>query len=119
MGIQFSGINITAKDPVQSFAFYKGLGFPVTAAVEPDNEWYGATFDLGGTTLWIWREQGNGAENAGRMTIQMVIKCEDMDKTYAELSAKGYAVTQPELMFYGGKEMNLADPDGNRILFLD
>jgi len=121
MQIHFSGINISAKDPVRSFAFYKGIGLSVKAEVEPENEWYGAEFDLGnGSILWIWRDHGgNDAANTGRMTMQLVINCDDMDKTYADLMEKGYAVTPPELMFYGGREMNLVDPDGNRILFLD
>jgi len=42
-----------------------------------------------------------------------------MDKKYEELKNKNYAITEPELMFYGGREMNLIDPDGNKILFLD
>jgi len=120
MQIHFSGVNIHAKDPVKSFEFYKGLGLKAKEEVEPENEWYGATFELGsGSTLWIWRDKSGDAESAGRMTIQLVIGCDDMDKTYADLTAKGYAVTAPELMFYGGREMNLTDPDGNKILFLD
>ena len=121
MSIRFSGINIMAKDPVKSFEFYKGLGLNVKEEVEnPNSEWYGATFDLGGADLWIWRDNsGDDAENTGRMTMQIVIGCADMDKTYADLKSKGYAITEPEKMFYGGREMNLIDLDGNKILFLD
>lgn len=120
MHVHFSGINIHAKDPVKSFEFYKGLGLEVKEEVEPENEWYGAEFDIGGSILWIWRDNsGNSAENTGRTTITIVLKCDDMDKTYSDLTGKDYAVTAPELMFYGGREMNLTDPDGNKILFLD
>ena len=121
MAIKFSGINISAKDPVKSFEFYKGMGFTVSEEVEPTNEYYGASFGLGNdTALWIWRDNdGNYTENSGRMTIQIVLSCDDIHKTYEELKAKGYDVSEVELMFYGGKEMNLTDPDGNKILFLD
>lgn len=121
MQVHFSGINVHAKDPVKSFAFYKGIGLKVKTTAEPDNEWYGAEFDLGGdAVLWIWRDNsGSHAESTGRMILQLVIKCDDMDMTYAHLTEKGYAITAPETMFYGGREMNLTDPDGNKILFLD
>jgi len=121
MAIKFSGINIHSKNPEQAFEFYKGLGFGVKTEVEAGNQWYGAEFNLGrGSVLWIWRDNGGDeAEDTSRMTIQMVVSCEDIDGTYEELKGKGYAVTAPELMFYGGKEMNLTDPDGNKILFLD
>lgn len=120
MSIKFSGINIHSKDPVKSFEFYKGLGLTVKEEVEANNEWYGASFDISGSTLWIWRDKnGDNTENNGRMTIQIVIGCEDINKSYSEFKEKGYAVSEVELMFYGGKEMNLVDPDGNKILFLD
>ena len=124
MAIKFSGINIHAKDPVKSFEFYKGLGLTVSEEVtDPNNEWYGASFDIGGATLWIWRDNsGNNTENIGRMTIQIVLGMgglEDMRKSYREYKIKGYAVSEPEKQFYGGWEMNLTDPDGNKILFLD
>jgi len=124
MSVKFSGINISAKDPVKSFEFYKGIGLAVKEEAAPDSEWYGAEFDIGGSTLWIWRDNsGNDTENMGRVTLQIVIGCEGIGKTfeefYAELKTKGYAVSEVELMFYGGKEMNLTDPDGNKILFLD
>ena len=121
MQIHFSGTNIHAKDPVKSFEFYKGIGLKVKTEVDSEDEWYGAEFDLGcESVLWIWRDNsGDNTETTGRMTIQLVLKCDDMDKSYADLTAKGYAVTAPELMFYGGREMNMSDPDGNKILFLD
>jgi predicted enzyme related to lactoylglutathione lyase len=118
--LKFSGINILSKTPEKSFEFYKGLGLTVTEEAEDGSEYYGATFDLGnGATLWIWRDNGNDKDVNGRVTSQIVIGCEDMQKTYDDLNAKEYPITEPELMFYGGMEMNLIDPDGNRILFLD
>jgi len=133
--VTFSGINIYAKDPVKSYEFYKGLGFTEKTEADPGDEWYGAEFDLGGeSVLWIWRDNGgtdadaetgagavvvDGADNVGRLTLQIVVKCDDIDGTYEELKSKGYAISEPKLMFYGGNEMNLVDPDGNKILFLD
>ena len=117
---RFTGINIYAKDPVSSFAFYNGLGLTVSEEVEPENKWYGASFDLGSATLWIWRDNNdNATPPSGRKIIEIVLTCKDMDESYTALTADGYAVTAPEVMFYGGREMQLTDPDGNHILFLD
>jgi len=117
MGITFAGINIYAKDPVKSDQFYKGLGLTVEAEGDPDTDWYGAVFKLldyeGAPSLWIWRN----TDNSDIHNI-IVMKCDDIDQTYEELKEKGYAVNPPEMQFYGGKEMNLVDPDGNEILFL-
>jgi len=124
MSIKFSGINIMAKDPVKSFEFYKGLGLPVSEEASPDDKYYGASFHIGdGAALWIWRDDGgNDTENTGRMTIQIVLGMgglENMQKNYQAYKAKGYAISEPEKQFYGGWEMQLTDPDGNKILFLD
>jgi uncharacterized glyoxalase superfamily protein PhnB len=120
MAIKFSGVNIHAKDPVKAFDFYKGIGLTVKEEVAADSDWYGAVLDIDGADLWIWRDKSGGqTDTIGRMTIQIVIKCDDMDTVFKELRDKGYSITEPELMFYGGREMNLTDPDGNRILFLD
>ena len=113
-----------AKDPVKSFEFYKGLGLPVSEEASPNDEYYGASFRIGdGATLWIWRDnEANDSENIGRTTIQIVLGTggvENMQKKYSEYKTKGYAISEPKKQFYGGWEMNLFDPDGNKILFLD
>ena len=121
MSIMFSGINIMAKDPVKSFEFYKGLGLPINEEAAPDDEHYGASLRIGDNmSLWIWRDDdSNDVRSTGRTTIQIVLGLEDIDKSHAEFKKMGYAVSDVEQMFYGGREMNLIDPDGNHILFLD
>jgi len=119
MSIQFSGINILSKDAYKAYEFYKGLGFTVKEVDDdPNSEWWCATFDIGGLTLWIWKDH-SGKENGKNTTMQIVVKCEDIQKSYEAFKAAGYAVSQPEKMFYGGWEMNLTDLDGNQILFLN
>ena len=120
MSIKFSGINIMAKDPVKSFEFYKGLGLPIKEEADPNDKYYGASFNIGGeSTLWIWRNDENASGVTEKESLQIVLGLEDIDKSYTEFKNEGYAVSEVELMFYGGKEMNLTDPDGNKILFLD
>ena len=119
MSIKFQGINTHAKDPVKTFEFYKGIGLTVSEEAAPDDEWYGASFDIGnGSLLWVWREH-EGANGGQKSPIQIVFHSTDMDADYIALKEKGYDITEPELMFYGGREMKLTDPDGNSILFLD
>ncbi|MDR2502610.1 MAG: VOC family protein [Oscillospiraceae bacterium] len=118
MAITFTGVNINAKDPVKSYEFYKGLGMRVKTEAAPDDEWYGASFDLGGGTLWIWRDH-DGVSASEKPPIIIVLTSGDMDSDYAALKAADYAVTAPETMFYGGREMHLTDPDGNQLLVLN
>lgn len=118
MSITFGGINIMSKNPVASFEFYKGIGLVVLEEVAPDNEWYGAMFQLtddkNGPLLWIWRHR----ENDPMPQNFIVINCEDIEQTHVELLNKGYSVSVPVIQPYGGKEMTLIDPDSNIILFL-
>ena len=116
-GISFSCINIYAKDPEKSFEFYKGLGFEVIKEGDPATDWYGGGFKLtdieNGPELWIWRNTDNRD-----IKNNIVLHCDDIQASYEALKAKGYAVSPPELQFYGDYEMNLTDADGNVILFL-
>jgi len=126
MSIKFSGINIFAKEPVKSYKFYKGLGLPVSEVDEiPTDgatlgEWWSASFDMDGKTLWIWN--GTHGKNSPSRCNELVMGCEgldEMNRMYEEYKAAGYEISKPELQFYGGWEMHLVDPDGNKILFLD
>ena len=127
MPINFSGINIYAKDAVKSYEFYKGLGFAVSELDEipadgsPLGEWWSASFTLAdGMNLWIWN--GASKEIMPSNCNEIVIGCgglDEMNKMYEEYKTAGYAVSTPEKQFYGGWEMHLTDLDGNKILFLD
>lgn len=63
--------------------------------------------------MYIWRNTDNRD-----VKNNIVLRCDDIHKTYKELKEKGYDVTEPELMFYGDYEMKITDSDGNMILFL-
>ncbi len=117
MGITFSCINIYSKNPEQSFEFYKGLGLTVEKEGDPSTDWYGGVFKLldyeNAPILCIWRNTDNR-----EIRNNIVMHCDDIDQTYMELKEKGYAISMPEMQFYGDKEMKLIDADGNEILFL-
>jgi len=121
--MQFSGINLYAKDALKSYEFYKGLGLAVKNVGENTaDEWWCATFDINGSTLWIWKARPESTQGNNRAAVQLIIGCgglDNMNAMHADLTAKEYAISAPELQFYGGHEMHLTDPDGNQILFLD
>ena len=118
MSINFSGFNIHAKDPFKSLEFYGGLGLSIEE--EPDDNGEAVLKWGEHTALWIWHDESeNNNVNKKRMTIEIVAHCADINKSYSELKNAGYDINESELMSYGGKEMYLFDPDGNKILFLD
>jgi len=123
MAMQFSGINIHAKDALKSYEFYKGLGFAVKEVGDnPADEWWCAEFHINGSSLWIWKLRPETTQSNDRAAVNLVVNCggiDSMKALYAEWKTAGYDISEPELQFYGGWEMNLTDPDGNRILFLD
>ena len=49
------------------------------------------------------------------------IDCDDVEALHAELKAKTYNFLRPgiETPFWGGKEMTLLDPSGNRLIFVE
>ena len=114
MGISLSGINSYTKNPAQIFEFYRGLGWKVVNEGDLSTDWFGTEFGFNNLTIWIWHDKD------GKYDIKnnFVIHCDDIFETNKELKAKGYDVSEPELMFYGDYEMKLFDEDGNLLLFL-
>ena len=116
MVTSFSGINLSSKDPQQLALFYRDiLGIPMFG----ENPGFdGVTFGNSPDTpvFWIWDENKWGTSSTG--SVLLVFQCDDHDKTYAELCEKGVVLDPPETAVWGGKELHVTDPDGNRILIL-
>ena len=113
---KFSGMNITSKNPEQLALFYKDiLGVKM---LEEDENYDGVSFGNNGDEpiFWIWDENKWGKSNDG--TVCLVFGCDDHDKTYEELKAKGVELDPPKTAVWGGKELYVKDPDGNTILIL-
>lgn len=80
----------------------------------PDSEYYGASLalsDCGNAPLLrIWRA---AAEHA--RTSKLVFNTDDL---HARITAAGTECAPPTTADWGGMELLLTDPDGNRLLFL-
>jgi len=119
----FCGMNISSKNPEAMVQFYtEVLGIPALANKSPEAAGqlnYDGTeigFDPMQTRIFIWDENKWGKSNTG--TVTFVFKCDDIDATYQSIKEKGVDIDPPISTQYGGKELILKDPDGNKVLIL-
>ncbi|MCL2518493.1 MAG: VOC family protein [Oscillospiraceae bacterium] len=113
---KFRGMNISSKDPKRLALFYRDvLGVKM---LENDPNYDGVTFgnNENEPIFWIWDENNWGKANEG--PVCFVFDCDDHNKTYEELKAKGVELDPPITASWGGTELHLKDPDGNKILIL-
>jgi predicted enzyme related to lactoylglutathione lyase len=99
-------------------------GIPV-AQLEPALEWYerfmGRPPDMRphqGEAAWQLTEVGwmyvvRDRERAGRALLTLIV--DDLGQTLAELSERGIAADQIEVLSNGVRKATLVDPEGNRI----
>lgn len=109
-------MNISSKDTKRLVLFYQDiLGLKI---IENDPNYDGVTFgnNKDEPVFWIWDENKWGKANNG--TVCLVFDCDDHDKTYQELIQKGVSLDPPKTAVWGGKELHVKDPDGNKILIL-
>lgn len=112
----FRGINISSKDPKRLVSFYKKvLEIPI---LEDDENYDGVVFGFikDAPVFWIWDENKWGKSNEG--PVCLVFSCDDHIKTYEDLTRKGVELDPPTTASWGGKELLLTDPDGNKVLIL-
>ncbi len=83
----------------------------------PDSEYYGASLALSdcgnAPLLWIWRAS---RESAG--AANLLFNSDDLHALHARITAAGIECPPPTTADWGGMELLLTDPDGNRLLFL-
>jgi len=120
----FCGMNISSKNPEAMVRFYtEVLGLlalanksPEAATGEVNYDGTEIGFDHMQTRIFIWDESKWGKSNTG--TVSFVFKCNDIDVTYQKIKEKGVDVDPPISTKYGGRELVLKDPDGNKVLIL-
>lgn len=113
---RFGGINLSSRNPEALTKFYtEKLGVP---RLDDSQNYDGAQigFNPNEPRVWIWDEILWGKSHTGSVTL--VFYCDSLDQTYDELTAKGVSLSPPVTAAWGGKELSLTDPDGNRVLFL-
>ncbi len=120
MIINFSGINISSKDPKRLVLFYKDiLGIPV---IRKDvSEYDGVLFGFieNAPVFCIWDENKWGKTRNSPGLVCLTFHCDDHQKTYDELKAKGVSLEPPNTVPWGSeKELFVKDPDGNTVYIL-
>ena len=108
--MRLNQVTVRVKDIKRAFEFYRNLGLiPIVAGTDhyarflcPD----------GDSTFSIELSRGETPHS----TTTVYFECEDLDKTVAELQAKGFHFTQgPVDQSWLWREAYLSDPDGNVI----
>jgi predicted enzyme related to lactoylglutathione lyase len=114
---KYHGVNISSKNPEQLVKFYNEmLGVPI---LHKDVDHYDGA-ELGyienAPVIIVWDEIRWGISSEG--AVNFVFRCDDLDKTYEELKEKGLNIEPPITAVWGGKELPVLDPDGNKVLIL-
>ena len=116
-------IGMVVQDMARSVAFYRRLGLDIPAGA--DTEGHVETTLPGGLRLaWDTVEtirsfDPDWTPPSGSPRVAMAFLCDspdDVDKTYAELTAAGYeGHKEPWDAFWGQRYATLHDPDGNAV----
>ena len=116
--IKFSNMNISSKDPKRLALFYRDtLGWKMIGN-SPDFD--GVSFEGRDDTqkiVSIWDENKHGKMNEGPVYFQF--DCPDLDAMFQKLTEKGVMLDPPRTASWGGKELLVIDPDGNKLLIVE
>jgi lactoylglutathione lyase len=115
---QVTHVTIYVSDQEAAKDFYAGkLGFEVTSDQQfgPGMRWLTVRPRAGGANIALW--PGDAPMGGGRIGgfTGVVLHCDDLDATYAELSARGVTFPEPPKDVPWGRDATLADTDGNEI----
>lgn len=117
-------------DVPASVAFYRDvLGFEIIQHSPPftdakdDYGW--AMLRLNGVGLMLNNAYENNirptepdpARTVGHRDTTLYFDCRDVDAAYAYLRARGVAVQEPKVAYYGMKQLYVRDPDGYTLCF--
>jgi len=117
---KFGGINISSKNPKELVTFYEDtLGIPV---IRRDvSEYDGVLFGFieNAPVFCIWDENRWGKTRNSQGHVCLFFHCDNHEKTYKELKAKGVSLEPPNTVPWGhAKELFVKDPDGNTVYIL-
>jgi glyoxylase I family protein len=115
-------------DMPTSLRFYRDLlGFDLVSSAGPGNEaeigW--AFLRLGSTEIMLNTYFEPESRPAVRDDIRqahhgdtvLYFACSNLDDSYKHMIAQGLAVTKPEVLSYGMRQISLNDPDGYSLCF--
>ncbi|MBC1707313.1 VOC family protein [Listeria welshimeri] len=116
---EFVCTNISTQNPAALVAFYhEKLGIPVVfeGYDNYDGAKLGFSENAPGIIVWNSGKWGKSSESK----VEFVFSCDiNLDEMYKELQAAGVETQEPRVAEWGGRELNLFDPDGNKIMILE
>lgn len=113
----FICVNISSENPESLAKFYsETLGIPIVFEGYGNYDGAKIGFIKDAPTICIWDENKWGKYEG---IVNLVFKCDHLDKTYKELKDKGVTLEPPFTADWGGRELILHDPVGNIIYLLE
>jgi predicted enzyme related to lactoylglutathione lyase len=110
-------ISIPVRDQERSLAFYtEKLGFKVATdqPMGPGQRWIELKIAGGDTELVLFTPPGHEDRIGG--FVPMSFQCDNVQKTYAELTARGVEFAQPPKTESWGTSAIFKDVDGNQFV---
>jgi catechol 2,3-dioxygenase-like lactoylglutathione lyase family enzyme len=113
---EFVSVNLYTVLPEEIVAFYRDkLGIPCLFEGYGglDGAQVGFPDSHAHLTVWDSTKWGDQGE------LAFVFRCDSLDATYAELKSKGVEADPPYTASWGGRELLVRDPLGNKIWLLE
>lgn len=116
--------NFFVRDISQTIAFYRQLGFTVTASVPETGELVWAMMSCGAVTVMFQSFQSLGEElpeihrNDGG-SLLFYIKLKNIRSFFEQLNGKVTVLKGPEKTFYGATEFSILDNNGYVLTFAE
>ena len=113
---KFSGINITSKIPKELVSFYKDI-LEIPVIREDVSEYDGVLFGFieNAPVFCIWDENRWGNTRSSQGHVCLFFHCDNHEKTYEELKAKGVSLEPPNIVPWGNAK-ELFDWDAKKNL---
>ena len=109
----FFRFNLTSNNPKALVEFYHDvIGMPLLGELDPSYDGVSLGF-IAEPHLCIWLADENKKVTSGN--AELVFMCDDVDKTYEELCQRGLISAPPFETYWGGRVLELYDPDGNLL----
>lgn len=114
---EFVGVNFYGSSTEEMVEFYRDkMGIPLISEGFGGQDGAEVGFEKSQTTLIFWNA-ARWSQEIG--TMMFVFKCDNLNDEYKRLKEKGIELDPPLKASWGGRELYVNDPNGNRILLLE
>jgi catechol 2,3-dioxygenase-like lactoylglutathione lyase family enzyme len=108
---------ISSKNVKKMVDFYHHvLGIPIVFEGYGDYDGVQLGFIKDTPVICIW-DENKWVPYEGIANFEF--RCDSLDQTYQELLSKGLTINPPVQTAWGGREMVLFDPEGNKIMIIE